>query len=137
MFTVSNPKIISCLRIMLDIWILSKSWKIYDTGIFITCFQIFCCFSFKSFRKFNVDSVPLLTVYYSISVAFLHTIAPCTKEKYIHQIYLWNYKVVYCLKKMLAGGLLLKKLKYFEVMLNIFWILAVVRKCRILIGLCK
>ena len=32
----------------------------------------------------------------------------------------------------LAGGLLLKKLKYFEIE-----ILAVVRKCRISIGLCK
>ena len=33
----------------------------------------------------------------------------------------------------LAGGLLLKKLAYFEVMLNIFWNLVGVRECRILV----
>ena len=36
-----------------------------------------------------------------------------------------------------TGGLLLKMVKYFGVMLNIFWIFQRQRNCRILIGLYK
>ena len=37
----------------------------------------------------------------------------------------------------LADGLLLKMLRYFEIMLNIFEFFPRERNCRILIGLCK